>query len=81
MTVLNRVLRWTDSGVEYEAGPRQGERLLESLCLDGEGCKSMATPGLKAEIEKLKDDQPLSSDEHSVFRAIAARANYWPRIG
>ena len=28
-TVLNRMLRWTDSGIEYEADPRQGERLLE----------------------------------------------------
>ena len=35
LTVLNRVLRWTDACVEYEADPRQGERLLESLALDG----------------------------------------------
>ena len=76
LTVLNRVLRWVDGGVECEADPRQGERLLENLCLDGDGCKPMATPGLKAEVEKLKEDQPLSSDEHTVFRAIAARANY-----
>ena len=36
----------------------------------------MATPGQKLEVEKLKVDNPLSADEHTVFRAIAARANY-----
>ena len=42
ITVLNRVLRWTDKGVEYEAVPRQAERLFEGLGLD-EGCKATAT--------------------------------------
>ena len=72
LTVLNRVLRWTDSGVEYEADPRQGERLLESLALDGDGCKGVATPGQKPEFEKLLVDKLLSADEHTIFRAIAA---------
>ena len=75
--MLNRVLRWADNGVEYEADPRQGVRLLESLALDGDGCKAVATPGQKAEIEKLREDKPLSEDEHTAFRAIAAR----PRAG
>ena len=47
LTVLNRVIRWVDGGVEYEADPRQAERLLEGLGLDGDGCKPMATPGVK----------------------------------
>ena len=68
-------MRWVDGGVEYEADPRQGERLLEGLGLDGDNCKSMATPGQKLEVEKLKEDKPLSQDEHTVFRALAARAN------
>ena len=76
LTVLNRVIRWVDGGVEYEADPRQAERLLEGLGLDGEGCKPMATPGVKLEVEKLKEDHELSPDEHTVFRALAARGNY-----
>jgi len=75
LTVLNRVIRWTDRGIEYEADPRQAERLLEGLNLDN-GCKSTATPGLKPVVEKLVDDKPLSSDAHTAFRALAARANY-----
>ena len=44
-TVLNRVIRWTESGVEYEADPRQVERLLEEMNLDSEGVKGVVTPG------------------------------------
>ena len=33
--VLNRVVRWTSDGLEYEADPRQGEKLLRDLQLDG----------------------------------------------
>ena len=75
LTVLNRVLRWTDSGIEYEADPRQGEKLVEGLGLDS-GCKSTATPGLKPIIDKLVEDKLLSSSSHTAFRALAARANY-----
>ena len=67
---LNRVLRWVAGGVAYEADPRQAERLLEGLGLDGEGCKSMATPGQKLEIERLKEDKGFSTDEHTVFRTF-----------
>ena len=44
--VLNRVIRWTESGLEYEADPRQGEKLLEELELDDK-CNTAATLGLK----------------------------------
>ena len=75
LTVLNRVIRWTSSGLEYEADPRQAEKLLESLGLD-DGCKARATPGQKPIVDKLKDDKPLTIEDHTMFRALAARANY-----
>ena len=43
--------------------------------MDG-NCKSTATPGLKPSVDVLKDDSLLSSDAHTIFRALAARANY-----
>ena len=46
LTVLNRILRFTEAGYEYEADPRQAEKLLESLHLD-EGCNTTATPALR----------------------------------
>ena len=34
-TMLNRIVRWTDRGVEYEADPRQVEKLLAECGLIG----------------------------------------------
>ena len=48
--VLNRVIRYTEHGLEYEADPRQAEGLLEGLKLDS-GCNPVATPGLKPLID------------------------------
>ena len=73
-TCLNRVIRWCDHGLEYEADPRQVEKLVEALEL--EGANSCVTPGLKPLMEQIEADQPLSPDRHTSFRALAARANY-----
>ena len=75
LTVLNRVLRYTPQGFEYEADPRQAEKLLEGLRLDS-GCNGAATPGLKPLIEQLEKDMPLPTGGHTEFRGLAARANY-----
>ena len=40
--VLNRVVRWTTDGITYEADPRQHEKLIVELGL--EGAKSVSTP-------------------------------------
>ena len=48
--VLNRVIRWAPGGLEYEADPRQVERLLSDVWLDGEGVKPSPTPGGQATI-------------------------------
>jgi len=73
-TVLNRVVTWTDAGLLYEADPRQGEKLLHELGL--EGSNSTATPGLRATSAQLADDKPLQSSAHTLFRGSSARANY-----
>ena len=75
-TVLNRVVRWTQDGLEYEADPRQGEKLLRDLKLEGEGVKAAATPGVKATREQLDADTPLEPAKQTPYRAVVARANY-----
>ena len=75
-TVLNRVVRWTKDGLEYEADPRQGEKLLRDLKLEGEGVKAAATPGVKATREQLDADAPLEPTKQTPYRAVVARANY-----
>ena len=73
--VLNRIVRWTKDGLEYEADPRHVEILVKDLKL--EDAKSVVTPGTKEEGH-LKEgcEVPLSSDWTSHYRASVARLNY-----
>jgi hypothetical protein len=75
-TVLNRVIRWTPTGIEHEADPRQVERLLEGLELEGEGVKGVVTPGVKVTAHQLLGEVEMAEREHTRFRGLAARANY-----
>ena len=67
ISVLNRILRYTDHGFEYEADPRQAEKLLEGLQLTGDGTNTAATPGVKPLVERLEKDKPLPSPGHTEF--------------
>ncbi len=77
-TVLNRVVRWCSDGksqwLEYEADPRQAERLISDCGLDGS--KPVATPGTRPTGEELDSDTPLEARLHTAFRGAAARGNY-----
>ncbi len=73
-TVLNRVVRWGENGLEYEADPRQDERLLYELNLSG--AKAVSTPGLKPTATQRDEDGPLQPAQHTLFRGSAARGNY-----
>ena len=72
--VLNRIVRWTSRGLEYEADPRQAERLIEDAKL--EGANKVTTPGVKPLVHQLEAEQPLSDKEFTRFRGQAARGNY-----
>ena len=45
VSILNRVVRWCDDCLLYEADPRHVEKLLKEAGL--EKCKSVTTPGVK----------------------------------
>ena len=68
------MIRWTATGIEYEADPRQVERMLEENRL--EGANSVATPGIKLLATQIADDNELPENEVTGYRARAARANY-----
>ena len=72
--VLNRIVRWETDRIEYEADPRQAERLITDCGLDG--CKPMATPGVKSTFAELEADEPLPEQMHTAFRGASARGNY-----
>ena len=74
---LNRVIRWTaDKGIEYEADPRQVERLIAECGLEGEHVKRAATPSVKPSFQDLEADVELKALLHTAFRGAAARGNY-----
>ena len=61
-------------GVEYEADPRQVEKLLSEIEL--EGANGAATPGQKILQHQAGGETGLPETEFTRFRALAARANY-----
>ncbi len=72
--VLNRVIRWTSEGLEYEADPRQAEKLIAECGLTGSN--TMATPGVRVSFAELEKDKPLEPRLNTAFRGSAARSNY-----
>ena len=73
-TILNRIVRWTDDGIEWEADPRQSEKLVSECGLDG--AKGVATPGVRISSAEALADKPLDKKLQTPFRGAAARANY-----
>jgi len=72
--VLNRIVRFTEQGIELEADPRQVEKLVEECGLTG--ANTVVTPGMRATTAQLAADEPLGPEMHTAYRAAAARANY-----
>ena len=73
--ITNRILLWTAAGIEYEADPRQGEKLLHELSLD-DCTNDCVTPGVKTAAHQFEHDQMLNERDFSRYRAHAARGNY-----
>jgi histone deacetylase 1/2 len=72
--VLNRIIRWCDHGLEYEADPRQVEKLLAECGLTG--ANAVATPGVRLSFSEVEKDDELQPFQVTAFRGAAARANY-----
>ena len=68
--IFDRVVRWSDEGLEYEAIPLQAENLVFELFL--EDTRSVGTPGVQATSIHLRVTNPLDVKRHRTFRAIAA---------
>ena len=71
---LNRIVRWTDEGIEYEADPRQSEKLVSECGL--ERSNTISTLGIRQTAKETAEDQPLPARLRTAFRGAAARGNY-----
>ena len=71
--ILNRVVRWTEDGWEYEADQRHGEIMVRETCM--EDAKPITTP-VAEEKEEEDDGEPLQGGEARWYRGVAARGIY-----
>ena len=73
--ILNRIVRWTPSGWEYEADQRHAELIIQMMGV--ERGKAVTTPGEEEPSWKVEENErPLDAKETTMYRMIAARANY-----
>lgn len=72
--ILNRIVRRTAEGITYEADPRQHEKFIAALGL--EGARSVGTPIVKPSASFLAGDKELETKKMTHFRGFAARCNY-----
>ena len=74
ISMFHRIVLWTPRGIEYEADPRQVEKVLREIEL--EGANGAVTPGVKILAHQVEDEADLPELEFTRFRALAARTNY-----
>ena len=73
--ILNRIVRATKSGWEYEADQRHGEVIIQALGL--ERANGVTSPGEDSKTWREEEDAtPLHPITGSEYRALAARANF-----
>ena len=72
MTILNRIVEWTEAGIQYEADPRHVDLIIEELGL--ERANGSDVTGTKEEADG--DDAELSPAEAYRYRSVAARLNF-----
>ena len=72
--ILNRLVRWTADGFEYEADLRHVDIMTAELGL--QEAKSVRTPGEVVKPWEEAEEEPLGAKEATRFRGLAARANF-----
>ena len=76
ITLLGRVIRWTEKGIEYEADPGHRKMVLNYFGLGEQSRESVSTNGEKEAEDQPGDEIELDSKEATEVRAIAAGVNY-----
>ena len=81
---MNRIIRATSAGWEYECGQRHVEVFIEELELAA--TRPVTTPGVADAVDKSQvgatlvdsdpDSEPLVGESATRDRAVAARCNY-----
>ena len=73
--ILNRIVRATKDGWEYEADQRHGEYIIQAMGLSE--ANGLSNPGEESKPwQETEDEQSLDVKDSSEYRALAARANF-----
>jgi len=70
--ILNRIMRYEEGVVTWEADPRHAEALIRDLRIEEAG--KVVTPGVKQ--TKEEEEEELTEEETTRYRSCAAKANY-----
>ena len=73
VTILGRVVKWKEWGIEYQADPRHRQLIMEYFGFDN-STRALQNNGGKEEEEG--DDEALEGEEARNYRGSAARLNY-----
>ena len=73
LKILNRILRYTESGIEMEADLRHAEIIVQQLGL--ENAKPLSKPSAD-EVKRPDDETKLNPEYTTQYKSIVARANY-----
>ena len=73
--IVNRIVEWTEEGINYEADPRHAEIIVQQLGLGGKAA-TVTTPGTRQEAIGQEDDEELNQEDAKQYRRLAARASF-----
>eukprot|EP00969_Alexandrium_andersonii_P086175 3798993-Alexandrium_andersonii.AAC.1 len=59
MRPLSRSIRWTPEGLQYAAGPRRAEQLVQGLLIPGSRTRTATSPGYKRDALGDAPAEPL----------------------
>ena len=72
LRILNRVVRWEDGGISYEADPRHSELIVRGT---GTGSRRVSTPMIKAQTSKCRFTEGPIEEEEGGRREEMTRRN------
>ena len=81
IVILNRLVTWTDCGIELEADPRHVDLLLNEVGCEG---AKVTTPLVKERVEEALDAEDLDEELRGLYRSASMRLAYlsqdWPDL-
>ena len=71
--ILNRLISWTERGIELEADPRHSELIIKEMGCEG---AKVTTALVKERVGEIDEAELLDSEEASRYRSVSMRLAY-----